>query len=244
MSQPTSFQFQPTKGPGHDFRAAPTPHVKNIVFQIESANTVANPHLPPRFFMATNSPQLGNDMDKEEPFSETDSDHSDDDSDGSGAEPMDEDGEGTTEPKPVKVKRGPRTQPEASRCRYITNCFGLITISEASRLAGIHERTGRHVMQKYMQDPDAGIPVNLKPPGGAGRPPKLNKEHTVYIKKFFNGAADSYVKDLQAAIKRGFNGLEVSETTLQRHIKKHSKATPGTARIKIRTGSTGGTEEM
>ncbi|KAG0007938.1 hypothetical protein BGZ81_004472, partial [Podila clonocystis] len=175
------------------------------------------------------SSYLGRQPQKEEPSSETDSDHNDDDSEGSGAEPMDEDGEGTTEPKPVKVKRGPRSkyrsyQPSQWQAVVdtITNRFGLITISEASRLAGIHERTGRHVMQKYMEDPDAGIPINLKPRGGgAGRPPKLNKEHTVYIKKFFKGAADAYVKDLQAAIKRDFNGLEVSETTLQRHIKKH-----------------------
>lgn len=129
----------------------------------------------------------------------------------------------------MKVKNGPCSK----YCSYqpsqwqaivdtITNCFGLITISEVSRLAGIHEQTGQHVMQKYMQDPDAGIPINLKPHGGgAGQPPKLNKEHTMYIKKFFKGAADAYVKDLQAAIKRDFNGLEVSETTLQNHIKKH-----------------------
>lgn len=77
-------------------------------------------------------------------------------------------------------------------------------------------------MSKYMANPDAGFPVNLNARGGgAGRPCKLNEEHTVYIKKFFKGQSDAYVKDLQDAIAKDFNGLKVSETTLECHIKKH-----------------------
>lgn len=63
MFQPSAIQFQATKGPGYNFRTAPTSHVKIFVFRIESANTVANPHLLPSFSMATDSPLLSNDMD-------------------------------------------------------------------------------------------------------------------------------------------------------------------------------------
>ncbi|KAF9300730.1 hypothetical protein BG003_003087, partial [Podila horticola] len=76
-------------------------------------------------------------------------------------------------------------------------------------------------MLKYLKDPDAGVPVNRKPRGaGPGRKCKLNTEHTAYIKQFFRGQSDAYVQDLVKAIKKDF-GIEVAESTLRRHIKKH-----------------------
>ncbi|KAG0008898.1 hypothetical protein BGZ82_004366, partial [Podila clonocystis] len=251
MSQQPSFQFQPTKGPGPNFRTAPASSVKEIVFQLENASTLTNPQVPPNYVMASNSQSTENDMGvsysdttmtkltdlpsyldrqtKKEPSlvsDSTDSDSDSGDSGGTSVEAMDED---DVDHVPAKVKRGPRDkyrsyQPNQwqSVVDNITLHLGQISISEASRLAGINERTGRKVMQKYMDDPDAGIPVNLQPcGGGAGRPCKLNEIHTPYIEKFFGDSPDAYVKELQKAIKKDFNGLEVSETTLERHIKKH-----------------------
>ncbi|KAG0008759.1 hypothetical protein BGZ81_003892, partial [Podila clonocystis] len=63
MSQPSSFQFEPPEGPGSNFRQAPIPNVRSLVFQIESAHSVADPQILPNYSMATNTFSKGNDMD-------------------------------------------------------------------------------------------------------------------------------------------------------------------------------------
>ncbi|KAF9368122.1 hypothetical protein CPC16_005690 [Podila verticillata] len=42
-----------------------------------------------------------------------------------------------------------------------------------------------------------------------------------YIKKFFREKPDAYMHDLQEAIEKDFNGLKVSEQTIDCHIKNH-----------------------
>ncbi len=235
MSLPDSFQFQTGEGTGSSFREAPGGNVRQLIFQIETAASLANPQLPATYALGTSgqaltprgttdagyvdetmtklfdladySEQQNNDQ---EP-SGSDGGSSSHDEDDSMGRPADEN------PIPAKEKRGPRGAYRQYRDKQwedllhsVTNQFGRLNMSEASRKAGIHPRTGRGVMQKYLENPDAGFPVNIKPRGGGvGRPCKLNDEHTEFIKAFFGDKSDAHVADLREAIRKTFD-LEVS----------------------------------
>lgn len=165
MSQTPTFPFQPNEGPGPNFRQAPIPKVKDIVFQYENANTITNTQLLPSFSMAVNAPPQVNDMDfsyedeqtmtkltdlqlylEQQPKFEEPS--SDDDSSKS-LESMDQGQEDSTNDVPMKLRQGPRNKYRSyhldqwqSLLDTVTNRLGQISVSEASKLVGIKERTG------------------------------------------------------------------------------------------------------
>lgn len=239
-------QFQEPIGPGPNFAPAPGTSVQHLVYRHENGQTpLASASMPsdaansvPAKLPETLAADFPCDMDLDirDPTMDKLLDLSsylqrhkaltNIDQDNSASDSEDETNVDSDILMDRKVKRGPHgpyheyNDKQWSDALFdLTNNFGSMSVTEVAKKHGINPRTARNKFMKYQEDPSKGFVMD-KPRGGhEGCQPILQEEHTKFILDFFGDEPAREMHLLQDAIKEKF-GLEVSESTLYRHVKK------------------------